>query len=149
MKRLLRGQNVQAAPYLVWNAFVNILAKEQSADLTPIQQAAQHVFWYEHEVQNGGHFQYFENRSHKDAAETIGALGELNATCQQQVLREALAQWTTRLRPNVETIEEFCVEGLEGGFAPFDSRIHQCSPSLVECLEQYLERHQDEFVRIE
>ena len=49
---------------------------------------------------------------------------------------------------NVETAQEFCDTALEGEFESFDSRFHDCSPSLQECLEAYLERHQASFVSI-
>jgi Domain of unknown function (DUF4375) len=60
--RKLSKSDVDAEPYCVWNAFVDLLAMEAYQDLTPEQRAAHLVFWYEHEVQNGGHLQFFENR---------------------------------------------------------------------------------------
>jgi len=55
------------------------------------------LFWYESEVQNGGHLQYFENCGTERLAETIAALGSLGAPCHQEVLREAGALWHERL----------------------------------------------------
>jgi len=49
-------------PHMVWNAFVDLIATEDYADLSPLQRKAHLVFWYESEVQNGGHGQYFENQ---------------------------------------------------------------------------------------
>jgi hypothetical protein len=43
--------------------------------LSAEQRPAHLVFWYESEVQNGGHFQYFENRGTEHLAATIEALG--------------------------------------------------------------------------
>jgi hypothetical protein len=49
-------------PAAIWNEFVHLLAMSKDSELTEIQRVAHLVFWYEHEVQNGGHLQYFENR---------------------------------------------------------------------------------------
>ncbi len=146
--RSLTKQEVEAEPFCVWNAFVNVLAMEDYDQLSPKQRPAHLVFWYEHEVQNGGHFQYFENRGTEHLAGTIEALSLLGAICQQQVLREAGERWLSRSRPCVQTAQEFCDTALEGEFGSFDSRFHACSPTLPECLEAYLERNQALFVSI-
>jgi HrpA-like RNA helicase len=62
---------------------------EDYDDLSPEQRPAHLVYWYESEVQNGGHLQYFENRGTEHLAAPVKALGSLGAMCQQQVLREA------------------------------------------------------------
>ena len=146
--RSLTKDEVEAEPFRVWNAFVNVLAMEECADLSPEQRPAHLVFWYENEVQNGGHFQYFENRGTEHLAATIEALGLLGSTCQQQVLREAGEAWLSRSRPRVQAAEEFCDTALEGEFEIFDSHFHACSPSLQQSLEAYLERHQSLFVSV-
>jgi hypothetical protein len=146
--RSLTKDEVAAEPFRVWNAFVDVLAMEDYSDLSPEQRPAHLVFWYESEVQNGGHFQYFENRGTEHLAATIEALGLLGATCQQQVLREAGELWLSRSRPRVQTAQEFCDTALEGEFDAFDSRFHACSPSLQHSLETHLERHQSLFVSV-
>jgi hypothetical protein len=146
--RSLTKQEVEAEPYRVWNAFVDVLAMEDYGRLSPEQRPAHLVFWYESEVQNGGHFQYFENRGTEFLTATVEALGLLGATCQQQVLREAGARWLSRSRSRVETAQEFCDTALEGEFDSFDSRFHGCSPSLQQVLEAHLERHQASFVSV-
>ena len=146
--RTLTKQEVEAAPYEVWNAFVDLLSMEDFSDLSPEQRPAHLAFWYESEVQNGGHFQYFENRGTEHLAATVEALGLLGATCQQQVLREAGELWLSHTRSRIETAEEFCEGALEGEFDAFDSRFHDCSPSLQQCLEAYLEQHQALFVSV-
>jgi hypothetical protein len=146
--RTLTKQEVKAEPYRVWNAYVDLLAMEDFGELSPEQRPAHLVFWYESEVQNGGHFQYFENRGTEHLAATIEALGLLGATCQQQVLREAGELWLSRSRSRAKTVQEFCDTALEGEFESFDSRFHGCSPSLQQSLEAHLERHQGSFINI-
>src|SRR5436190_988452 len=99
--RTLTSREVQAEPFLVWNAFMNLLAMEQYSELAPEQRPAHLVFWYEHEVQNGGHLQYFENQGTQQLVETIEALKLLGASCQQHVLCEAGELWHSRQRPRI------------------------------------------------
>lgn len=49
--RSLTKQEVEAEPYRVWNAFVDVLAMEDYGQLSPEQRPAHLVFWYESEVQ--------------------------------------------------------------------------------------------------
>ena len=146
--RSLTKTQVEAEPFQVWNSFVDLLAAEDYAVLSPEQRPAHLVFWYESEVQNGGHFQYFENHKAKYLKETIEALGALEAKCQQQVLCEAGKVWLSRSRLAIETAEKFCEEALVGEFDSFDSRFHACSPNLQKVLEDYLSRNQSLFVEV-
>jgi hypothetical protein len=146
--RSLARKKIEKQPFCVWNAFVDLLAMEHYDDLSPVQRPAHLVFWYESEVQNGGHLQYFENRGTETLAATIEALGLLGATGQQQVLEEAGAQWLIHSRQPVETAQEFCDIAMEGEFEAFDSRFHACSPSLEECLRSYLAQHQASFISL-
>ncbi len=57
----LSRQQLRDDPHLVWNTYVSILALSDSRELTPNQLDAQLVFFYENDVQNGGHLQFFEN----------------------------------------------------------------------------------------
>ncbi len=148
-KRKLTQQQVNDAPYEVWNAFVDILAMEDYSDLAPEQRPAHLVFWYDSEVQNGGHLQYFENRRGEHLDETIAALELLGASCQQELLREAARLWRSRPRPRIQTVEEYCRIALEGEFSDLDNRFYACKPSLQECLEGHLERHQPLYIVIE
>ena len=146
--RELTQQEIKTAPHLVWNAFVDLLAFTDHECLAPEQRPAHWVFWYESEVQNGGHFQYFENRGTVHLGVTLEALELLGATCQQRVLQAAGALWLSDPRPPVETVDEFCEQALEGEFDSYDARFHDCSPSLLECLETHLQHHRDLFVRV-
>jgi hypothetical protein len=146
--RSLTKQEVEAEPFRVWNAFVSVLAMEDYNELSQEQRPAHLVFWYESEVQNGGHLQYFENLGTERLADTVEALGLLGAACQQQVLREAGERWLSRPRSSIETAEEFCDVALDGEFELFDTRFHACSTPLQECLEAYLELRQAFFVSV-
>lgn len=146
--RTLTKQDLETDPYGIWNAYVDLLAMEEYERLSPEQRPAHLVFRYESEVQNGGHFQYFENRGTDHLAATVEALGLLGATCRRQVLQEAGAQWLSVSRSRIETVEEFCDAALEGEFDSFDTAFYACLPTLQQCLEEYLKQHQASFVSV-
>ncbi len=146
--RTLARRQVAAEPFRVWNAFVDLLAMEKYDDLTPVQRAAHCVFWYEHEVQNGGHFQYFENRGTAQIEEVITALQRLGARCQADVLSRAAARHAALARPEPDTVDQYVVAALDGEFDDLDREFHACRPSLVTALEGFLAENQAEFVVI-
>jgi len=146
--RVISRSLAEREPYRIWNAYVDLLAIEGYEDLSNEQRPAHLVFWYESEVQNGGHMQYFENRGVRYLDETIAALGLLGAICQQDVLREAGAQFLGRARPRIKSAKQYSEIALQGEFSSFDSRFHACSPSLQQCLETHLARHQSLFVTL-
>ena len=146
--RLLAKREVVAEPFRVWNAYIDLLGMEDYHDLTPEQRPAHLVFWYESEVQNGGHLQYFENHGTKHLAETIESLGILGASCQQQILKQAGEQWRASEREPIQTTEEYCEVAFEGEFDDLDSRFYDCPCDLRQCLESFLDQHQSWFVTI-
>jgi hypothetical protein len=146
--RTLTKLQFEAEPYRLWNAYVDLLAMESYGDLTVQQRPAHLVFWYESEVQNGGHLQYFENRGTKWSGETVAALELLGADCQGQILKEATQVFVSHNRKPITTSEEFSAIALEGEFDAFDSRFHSCSPQLDEYLKAYLEQNTQLFVTI-
>ena len=148
IRKLTKAQ-VEARPYEVWNAFVNLLWMERYEDLSPEQRPAQLVIKYEGEVQNGGHLQYFENGRGDRLEETVAALGILGASCQREVLREAAALWRSRARQRIQTAQQFCKTALEGEFSEFDRRFHACTPSLEQHLEAYLNQNRSIYLSIE
>ena len=143
----LTKQEVEAEPFQIWNAFINLIA-DKYEQMSFEQRPAHLVFRYESEVQNGGHLQYFENGGAEHFAETIDALGVLRAVCQQNVLRDARAVFDSRERKPIHSVEEYCAVALEGEFDEFDRRFGLCSPSLEQCLEEHLKQHQSTFVKI-
>ncbi|MGH9514229.1 MAG: DMP19 family protein [Terriglobales bacterium] len=144
----LTSQEVEAEPFSIWNSFINLLAEYSYEELSAEQRPAHLVFWYESEVQNGGHLQYFENRGVEHLAETIAALGLVGASCQQQLLKEASTLFLGHPRKPIETVEEYVSIAMEDEFGVFDQGFGLCSPSLVSRLDYYLKTHQSIFVTI-
>lgn len=146
--RTVAKEKVEAWPPTVWNAYVNLLALEPYDELTEEQRPAHLVFWYESEVQNGGHLQYFENRGTEHLPEAVEVLELLGANCQKEILQAAGDLFLGRERPKIARVEDFVAAALEGEFNEFDRRFHKCSPSLQGRLEAHLALHQSSFVTI-
>jgi hypothetical protein len=144
----LTKSDVEEKPYCIWNSFVELLASHDYNELSPEQRPAHLVFWYESEVQNGGHLQFFENRGVEYLEATLEALGILGAQCHQQVLRDAGKLFLSIPRARIRDVGEYVLTALADEFGPLDRRFGQCSPSLQQCLERYLEEHQGKFVTI-
>jgi Domain of unknown function (DUF4375) len=143
--RRITQQQRRKDPHAAWNEFVNLLAMSDYADLTPKQRLAHLVFWYESEVQNGGHLQYFENQGVDRVKEVIDALKRLHADCQAKVLSRAAKQYARRPRPPIESVQEYVDVALEAEFDEFDQAFHKCEPSLVDALKAYLAENRSDF----
>jgi len=133
---------------LAWNSFVDLIAIEDYEKLTDIQRTAHLAFWYDAEVCNGGHLQYFANSSGKRAVETVDALVDMKMEEQCAVLEDAIAFALKNPLPELETAEEFVAEALENRFGAFDSRYYNCAKSTNQFLEEYLENHFSDFIEL-
>ena len=148
-RRVLERQAAIRNPGLVWNAFVDLIATEEYEALSEIQRAAHLGFWYDAEVQNGGHLQYFENSAGVRAAEAKGAIIQMGGATLAAVLGEAIELWRSRTRIRSQTAEEFVGAALEGEFQGLDARYGECNPSMHDLLARYLREHEEEFIAYE
>jgi hypothetical protein len=124
MRRHVVAADAQAQPFLVWNAFIDLLACEEYAALDPFQRPAHLAFWYESEVQNGGHDQYFGNQGTERVGETVAALRGLGLADQAYLLEQAHAALEKPDR----------IQKLAEADAAFDA----CKRSVVEALRAHL-----------
>jgi hypothetical protein len=145
---VITSRQLRDNPYLVWNEYVNFLASADRNELSHNQRPAFDVFWYESEVQNGGHIQYFENEGIERIDNVIDALRLLGGSSYAEVLSRAAEKYAAISRPKASTVEEFVELSLAGEFNSFDTEFHACSPTLSKLLEDYLEVHKSEFVVI-
>ncbi len=148
IKSKLKRSDYEAGPYLAWNAFVDLIALEKYEDLTPLQREAALAFWYDSEVQNGGHFQYFVNSAGRRAEQTISALDQLGLPDQRKILADAVAIWTSKFRPRIETVEEFSSIALTGELDGLDRAYYKCKPTIPERLGEFLKANFGEFIEL-
>ncbi len=147
MKRTTLRLSPQHPDFAVesWNAFIELLATSDASELHPSQRPAHFVFWYESEVQNGGHLQYFCNRGYPEALQAVESLRLLGAVEHADLLFAALTAWDSHSRPDLDTVDDFVAEALSAEFAPHDQRFGQLAP-LTDVLERHLQAHQDAFL---
>lgn len=146
----LRKADVEAFPEgAIWNAFVELLAMSEPEELSPSQLPAQRAFWYDSEVQNGGHLQYFLNRGITEAQAAVPDLCDLGATVFSELLREAILIWQERERPAPESAKGYVELALEGEFERIDARYYSLSPPLTEILGEHLNQNQSRYVFVE
>lgn len=147
--RKVNRSGLQKEPHLIWNAFIDLIALTDYEDLSEIQRVAHLAFWYESEVQNGGHLQYFENRGVAQIDETLAALETLGAHCHRKILRAASEHIHSNPRGKIFTVEEYISRAAEGEYEKYDSAYGECQPTMNEYLEAYLQTNLNEFVELE
>ena len=136
---------LESEPWAPWNAFIDLIASEKYEDLTEEQRIAHLAFWYDSEVQNGGHLQYFVNRSDARCPQTIAALEALGAAEQAMILSDALKRWVRGPRPEIKSAEDFVATG-QTLFVDLDSCLAHSKPEIQKCLERYMAEHEHAFI---
>jgi len=139
---------LERKPYEAWNAFVNLVATESYEALDNVQRIAYLCFWYDSEVQNGGHLQYFENRGTMLLNETQAALLFIGAECQRAVLETASRVFSSKTRGRIETVKDFVAAAYSNEFAASDSAYHACQPTIQKLLADYFERNKSHFIEM-
>ena len=131
-----------------WNAFVDLIATDDPNCLTDIQLRAHLIFWYDAEVSNGGHLQYFVNRGVEPVIPTLQAMKDVEMHCHLKVLAGAFE--FIRLNPinKIETAEEYVAEALEDRLGQFDAEFYKCEQEPPIILESYLAMHFEEFIEL-
>lgn len=131
-----------------WNSFVDLLAMEEYDDLTPIQQIASSLFWYDSEVQNGGHLQYVLNQGIEHLKLTLTSFKSIGNTPFHELLVKVLNTYNSLDFTEIEDIEEYIEEALEDHFGEIDDAYHSIEPTIHSILEKYLLENKNEFIVI-
>ena len=143
-KKILEKEESQ-----LWNAFIDILAMENEQKLNDIQKIAQRVFWYDSEVQNGGHIQYFENINLKDYAPIIDSLKLIGANNHAAILEKAAKIFFKDGRKKLTTVDELIDESLKEENLKLDSEYAGIKPDINYYLKEYLNKNINEFIEME
>ncbi len=148
IRRKVNRNEYEAESYLAWNAFVDLLAIEDFDDLTEIQRNAFLLFWYDSEVHNGGHFQYFVNSAGNRAKDTILALSTLNMHCLSKVLQQAYDYVSLNPIDEIDSADDFVIQASDVNFRKFDESFYRCGKIPMDYLESYLEKHFEHFIEL-
>lgn len=118
-----------------WNDFVDRAIEDQPQRKEEGDLYA--LFYYQAEVNNGGHHQYFYNWS--EPADWQKAVAGARRIGMQQVadlLEEAIALWQTKTRPRHATMDEFLADAREAEFEVFDERFYAIDHELQTAFER-------------
>lgn len=138
----------------IWNRFVDFVVdiniNTGYENLNDIQKIAYLCFWYDAEVQNGGHLQFFLNESGALAKETEAALIAIGADEQAVILCNALDILNTKGIPAISSVGEYVDEAMAGKFDESDMSYYACETPLDDLLMDYVTKHQEEiFIPVE
>lgn len=137
-KRRIKRADLEREPYLAWNSFVDLIIMTEYEDLSPRQRGAHLALWYQSEVMNGGHLQYFENRGTIHLEETIEALRALGAEAQAAILSQARERYFAKERPRIDSVWEYVKEARKLEYEDLDNAFYNAKPSLDALLEKHL-----------
>ena len=151
MKRIHLSQaDVDAFPEgAIWNAFVQLLGFAEPSELSAEQLPAYRAYWYDSEVLNGGHLQYFLNRGLAEARLVGHDLHTLGYHDHGELLARAVAAWQSSEAPAPESVDQYVERALKGDFDQFDELHASIQPGILDRLEEHLRQHQQNFVIVE
>jgi len=144
----IRRSVLEKEEWRAWNAYVDMLSHSDYDALNAIQKVAYLAFWYDAEVCNGGHMQYFLNSAGAYAEETIKALPLLGASEHAKVLAEALALVCANPLPAEHGSEIYLTSPLAGPLSQLDRAYGAAQPEITDLLRGYLQIHFDQFIEV-
>ena len=111
---------------LRWNRFIEEICFRELDTLSEIQKKAVLCFWYDAEVNNNGHDGYFDCYPEVNPQELIVAIETVSYKAIADNYQKAVSDQSE------ENLEET------------DNAFYNFSPSLCDCLMEYVERNKDE-----
>ena len=106
-----------------WNLFIYTITTKELDSLNKIQRKAVLCFWYDAEVNSGGHNSFFENYSSLDSSELYNALKEISNDEIANNYKNALKH------QNNDEKEDYI--------------FYRFNPSLTDYLQKYVEENKD------
>ena len=108
-----------------WNKFIEDVCYRDVETLSQIQKNAVLCFWYDAEMQNGGHCGYFDCYPDTIPEELSNAILEVS-------YKEIADNYTKAL-----------TDGENDDWEETDNAYYNFVPSLCDCLEKYVEKYKD------
>lgn len=109
----------------IWNRFIAEICFRDIDSLSEIQKNAVLCFWYDSEMNSGGHSGYFDCYPDVIPQELINAIIAVSYKAIADNFQKALS------------------EGENDGYVETDTAYYNFSPSLADYLEEYVERNKD------
>jgi hypothetical protein len=140
-KKATRNPNVR------WDGLNEFLAFADLTKLSPVQRVAYLAYWYSSHIEMAGHHGYFSTPPKCDYSEALSALRAIGAIEQASVLTSALdAVQAASARAPEEYSNRFAAGVEFADLTEFDETFERCTRSVPDCLMDYVEQHEGEFV---
>lgn len=113
-----------------WNKFIDEICTRDLDKLSELQKAAVLCFWYDAEMQSGGHSGYFDcypQTVPKELIDAINLIGYKEISDNYQKAVGGQAQ--------------------DDGYETVDNAYYGFEPSLCGCLMEFVEKNKDEILR--
>jgi hypothetical protein len=134
-------------PNVRWDSLNEFLAFADLTKLSPVQRAAYLAYWYSSHIEMAGHHDYFSGPPKCDYSEAVSALRAIGATEQAAVLTSALdAVRAASARAPEEYSNRFAAGVEFADLTEFDETFEHCTRSVPDCLMDYVEQHESEFI---
>lgn len=110
-----------------WNCFIDDVCERET--LSPIQKTAVLCFWYDAEMQSGGHSGYLD--------------------CYPETVPEELAAAikTVAYEEIADNYQRALHEGEKDSYSETDEAYYAFEPSLFDCLRDFVDKNKDEILR--
>jgi hypothetical protein len=143
----LSRKKVTGNPGVRWDGLNEFLAFANLTTLSPVQRVAYLAYWYSSHIQMAGHRDYFLTPSKAGHSEVIAALCAVGAAEQASVLSAALeAVHSASSRAPAEYEDRFAAGVEFADLVEFDDAFESCTCSVRQCLMEYLDKHESEFI---
>lgn len=108
-----------------WNKFIEDVCYRDITTLSKVQRIAVLCFWYDAEMNSGGYSGYVDCYPETDSKELEAAILSVGYKKIADNYKRAVA------------------EGEINGWIETDNEYYEFSPSLCECLQEYVEKNKD------
>ncbi len=109
---------------LRWNKFIEEVCHRDISTLSEVQRIAVLCFWYDAEMNSGGYSGYMDCYPDTDPAELKAAI------------------LTVGYKEIADNYHRAVTEGKNDGWAETDMAYYGFSPTLCECLEEFVEKNE-------
>ncbi|MBD5081329.1 MAG: DMP19 family protein [Ruminococcaceae bacterium] len=109
--------------HLLWNRFIEEICDRDVENLSEIQRTAVLCFWYDAEMNSGGYGSYMDCYPDTDPEELEKAILTVGGKELADNYRKAVS------------------EGEDDDWAETDNAYYDFSPSLCDCLQEYVEKN--------
>lgn len=112
-----------------WNLFVDEVCKKEIKDFKGIKKDAAICFWYDNEMNNGGHSAFFDWWPEIDKDDVYNALMKIGNKKIADNYRDAVKN------------------GEKDDYEKTDDKFYELNPSLSDCLMKFVEDNKDEIFK--